>query len=305
MERSLAFWVMLLAALQPARSHEGQIGRASERFFREGWRLWGKGRACPDTATKARVDAQQHNTKKTYYGAPASFARVYDPSRGEGSFSILSYGSCGYTNRDGALPFPRDAVAAAADANPDYAGSCGRCYEVKCATGTVLGEQCFCVFWLCGVCVCARTQHPLLPQHNTKQPRQQPAAAAHRGRPLRRRPDAALPAGNQRQRDRLAGFCFVCVQVAARAPCVNTPSLPPAPAAAHTLSATKTKKHVKRAAPGRATPRRPRGCRRRAATTTAARCACASSTRARARRCVGGRERVCWCVLCALYAAPR
>ena len=39
------------------------------------------------------------------------------------------------------LPFPQDAVAAAADANPDYAGSCGRCYEVRCRSGYVLGEQ--------------------------------------------------------------------------------------------------------------------------------------------------------------------
>jgi hypothetical protein len=53
---------------------------------------------------------------------------------------ILSYGSCGFTNNDGSLPLARDAVAAAADASADYAGSCGRCYAVRCRNGVVLGE---------------------------------------------------------------------------------------------------------------------------------------------------------------------
>jgi hypothetical protein len=30
--------------------------------------------------------------------------------RGEGSFGILAYGACGYTNEGGALPFPRTQV---------------------------------------------------------------------------------------------------------------------------------------------------------------------------------------------------
>jgi hypothetical protein len=59
--------------------------------------------------------------------------------RGDGSFGILSYGSCGYTNSDASIPFANDAVAASADANPDYPGSCGRCYEVRCKPGLVLG----------------------------------------------------------------------------------------------------------------------------------------------------------------------
>ncbi len=42
----------------------------------------------------------------------------------------MPYGSCGYTNSDGTIPFARDAVAAAADQNNDYEGSCGRCYQV-------------------------------------------------------------------------------------------------------------------------------------------------------------------------------
>ena len=44
------------------------------------------------------------------------------PLSGEGSFGILAYGSCGYTNSDESLPFPRAAYAAAADGNQDYPG---------------------------------------------------------------------------------------------------------------------------------------------------------------------------------------
>jgi hypothetical protein len=32
-------------------------------------------------------------------------------------------------------------VAALADADPDYPGSCGRCYEVRCRPGLVLGAD--------------------------------------------------------------------------------------------------------------------------------------------------------------------
>jgi hypothetical protein len=47
-----------------------------------------------------------------------------------GQYGILGQGACGYTNSDGSLPFPREMYAAAADANEDYPGSCGRCYQV-------------------------------------------------------------------------------------------------------------------------------------------------------------------------------
>ncbi|WIA23970.1 hypothetical protein OEZ85_013605 [Tetradesmus obliquus] len=77
----------------------------------------------------------------TYYGAPKSVAAAYDPSRGEGSFGILAYGSCGYTNEGGALPFPRTQYAASADGSPDFPGSCGRCYDIRCKTGRVLNNQ--------------------------------------------------------------------------------------------------------------------------------------------------------------------
>jgi hypothetical protein len=75
---------------------------------------------------------------------PADHRYLIWMCRGEGSFGILSFGSCGYTNGDGSIPFPNDAVAAPADANPDFPGSCGRCYEVRCKPGLVLGE---CMYW--------------------------------------------------------------------------------------------------------------------------------------------------------------
>ena len=36
--------------------------------------------------------------------------------------------------------YPRDAVAALANNDPDYPGSCGRCYEVRCHTGPVIAN---------------------------------------------------------------------------------------------------------------------------------------------------------------------
>ncbi|KAL6764674.1 hypothetical protein V8C86DRAFT_2468022 [Haematococcus lacustris] len=82
--------------------------------------------------------------RATYFGAPEAVSRAYDPARGEGSFGILAYGSCGYTNigsSGGTLPYPRDAVAASADANSDYPGSCSRCYEIRCRSGPVLSNS--------------------------------------------------------------------------------------------------------------------------------------------------------------------
>eukprot|EP00198_Chlamydomonas_reinhardtii_P014096 XP_001703433.1 predicted protein [Chlamydomonas reinhardtii] len=75
--------------------------------------------------------------RTTYYGGPDFLSAAYDPARGEGSFGILSHGECGYTNSDGTLPFAREGYAASADANYDYPGSCGRCYQIKCVDGAV------------------------------------------------------------------------------------------------------------------------------------------------------------------------
>jgi hypothetical protein len=68
--------------------------------------------------------------RATYFGAPGIFSTTFDPFRGEGSFGVLAGGSCGFTNSDNSIPFPRDAVAAVADARPDYPGgqyACAKC----------------------------------------------------------------------------------------------------------------------------------------------------------------------------------
>lgn len=58
--------------------------------------------------------------------------------RGAGAYGDVKYASCGlWSTRDGQpidyqdLPFPKEQVGAVANINPDYAGSCGRCYEVR------------------------------------------------------------------------------------------------------------------------------------------------------------------------------
>lgn len=66
--------------------------------------------------------------RATYYGAPESFSATFDPIRGKGSFGVLAYGSCGFTDTSGNVPFPKDQVAAAADGNPDYPGICVQIY---------------------------------------------------------------------------------------------------------------------------------------------------------------------------------
>ena len=48
------------------------------------------------------------------------------------------------------VPFPHDGVAALADVNPDFPGSCGRCYEVKCMDGLLLGNNHLPIDTTCG-----------------------------------------------------------------------------------------------------------------------------------------------------------
>ncbi|PNW76515.1 hypothetical protein CHLRE_11g467656v5 [Chlamydomonas reinhardtii] len=81
--------------------------------------------------------------RASWYGTPKPFVDTFSPSRGggESAFGILEWGGCGYTNADGSMPFPRDAVTSFADTNPDFPGSCGRCYEVRCVNGPVLGRN--------------------------------------------------------------------------------------------------------------------------------------------------------------------
>jgi cullin-associated NEDD8-dissociated protein 1 len=70
--------------------------------------------------------------RATFYGTDekveAAHVACGEPA---GQFGIIAQGSCGYTNSDGSLPFPREMYAANADTNVDYPGSCGRCYEVR------------------------------------------------------------------------------------------------------------------------------------------------------------------------------
>ena len=70
--------------------------------------------------------------RATFYGTDekveAAHVACGEPA---GQYGIIAQGSCGYTNSDGSLPFPREMYAANADTNVDYPGSCGRCYEVR------------------------------------------------------------------------------------------------------------------------------------------------------------------------------
>lgn len=85
--------------------------------------------------------------RATFYGAPRYFQEAF-ASRGPGGFGNINYGDCqlysrglgedtvSYSNQ----AYPRDMIAALASADPDYPGSCGRCYEVKCRDGLVIQE---------------------------------------------------------------------------------------------------------------------------------------------------------------------
>jgi cullin-associated NEDD8-dissociated protein 1 len=74
--------------------------------------------------------------RATYYGTDDRLEKIRVAcGEPKDQFGIVAQGSCGYTNSDGSLPFPREVYAAAADTNEDYPGSCGRCYEVSSANG--------------------------------------------------------------------------------------------------------------------------------------------------------------------------
>ncbi|KAK9801963.1 hypothetical protein WJX73_002009 [Symbiochloris irregularis] len=88
--------------------------------------------------------------RATFYGGTESYLSHY-ASRGPPpsfGFGTPLYGSCDYASQRGNqgqtfqqdFPFPVDQVAALANINPDYPGSCGRCYEIRCTTGVVPGN---------------------------------------------------------------------------------------------------------------------------------------------------------------------
>lgn len=84
--------------------------------------------------------------RATHYGADARLEAAHvacgEPPE---QFGVIEHGSCGYTNSDDSLPFPREMYAAVADTNEDYPGSCGRCYEVRgmltASTGSMAAEN--------------------------------------------------------------------------------------------------------------------------------------------------------------------
>ncbi|KAL3157021.1 hypothetical protein ABBQ38_001272 [Trebouxia sp. C0009 RCD-2024] len=87
--------------------------------------------------------------RATFYGGSEQYLRNF-PDRGpppEYGFGTPLYGSCGYLSQAGTeavdfpnVPFPKDMLSAVANINDDFPGSCGRCYEIRCATGTVIGN---------------------------------------------------------------------------------------------------------------------------------------------------------------------
>lgn len=87
--------------------------------------------------------------RATFYGGSQQYLQNF-PARGpppEYGFGTPLYGSCGYLSQDGNqavdfsnVPFPVDMLSAVANINDDYPGSCGRCYEIQCSTGVVVGN---------------------------------------------------------------------------------------------------------------------------------------------------------------------
>ena len=91
-------------------------------------------------AVRRRLELQQRAAQPVAGIAAAPTPQKMRPRSGEGSFGILSYGSCGYTNSDGSLPYARTAYAAMADANPDYPGGVQRARQPSCgASHATLG----------------------------------------------------------------------------------------------------------------------------------------------------------------------
>jgi hypothetical protein len=99
-----------------------------------------------DPNTKVTVSPNRPNADRpaggwipgraTFYGSSRAIEKAYEAAGiGEpGMWGVIEDGSCGFTELEGAngknLPYPIDMYAAAADSNIDYAGSCGRCYQV-------------------------------------------------------------------------------------------------------------------------------------------------------------------------------
>ena len=100
-------------------------------------------------SSTSNTKRKQSKGRATFFGAPDSFAEAYKMDRGEGSFGDFLFGSCGYFTKPRSkqkidyddLQLPLDGVAALADVNPDFPGSCGRCYEVRCSEGLLKSNR--------------------------------------------------------------------------------------------------------------------------------------------------------------------
>ena len=76
--------------------------------------------------------------RATFYDAPTYFQEAF-ASRGPGAFGSILYGDCQYYSREEGQTsvtyadqaYNKNMVAALASADPDYPGSCGRCYEIQ------------------------------------------------------------------------------------------------------------------------------------------------------------------------------
>ncbi|KAK9827704.1 hypothetical protein WJX81_002445 [Elliptochloris bilobata] len=105
--------------------------------------------AAAITTNAPAVGDGWYRGRGTFYGGPESFLSNFG-DRGpapEYGFGNILFPSCGYFNQQGTGAvsysneiFPRDAVAALANNDPDYPGSCGRCYEIRCHTGPVIAN---------------------------------------------------------------------------------------------------------------------------------------------------------------------
>ncbi|WIA34055.1 hypothetical protein OEZ86_012433 [Tetradesmus obliquus] len=87
------------------------------------------------------VDDYWLRGRASWYGNQGSWVDPFVPHRGGGrsAFGVTEWGGCGLTNGDGTVLWPKEHVTAYASGNPDFPGACGRCYEVKCSPGAVLG----------------------------------------------------------------------------------------------------------------------------------------------------------------------
>ena len=108
----------------------------------------GAGRTDPAARASSVVTVSHdgwYSGRATFFGASDELVSTFERIRGPGSYGDLHYGSCGYFNkpqgiekiRPQDLPFDQTYAAAAADVNPDFPGSCGRCYEIRCKQGVV------------------------------------------------------------------------------------------------------------------------------------------------------------------------